>query len=321
MFHVRVIAPASEAERALRLFEAAVGATNVVYHPSYARMPAGDLVAADVAREHASVLLTDLEELGIDRDGAVTMIPIEVAISPQVEAMHAGAGGGTVVWEQVAARSSEWTELDGEYLVFMALAAIIAAVGVLTDSVVLIIGAMIVGPDFGPLAGTCVALATRNHTALRRSVTALAAGFGCAVLVAWLFTVIAKAVNLAPETFGITILTDFVAHPNRWSVVVALAAGVAGMLSLTTVKSGALVGVLVSVTTIPALATVGVAAAYADWHDARGAALQLAANVFSIVIAGYATLKTQQYVYRRRVREHLAGPGRRAAGLPGEGDG
>jgi uncharacterized hydrophobic protein (TIGR00271 family) len=67
----------------------------------------------------------------------------------------------------------------------MALAAIIAAVGLLTDSVVLIIAAMIVGPDFGPLAGTSVAIATRHWAALGRSLAALLVGFALAVVVAW----------------------------------------------------------------------------------------------------------------------------------------
>ena len=320
MFHVRVIAPAPEARRALQLLEAAVGATNVVHHPAYARKPAGDLVAADVARDAASVLLADLAELGIDRDGAVTVIPIEVAVSPEIEAMHARAGAssaGAVVWEQVAARSSEWTELDGEYLVFMALAAIIAVAGLLTDSVVLIIGAMILGPDFGPLAGTCVALATRHRDALRRSLVALVVGFAVAVAVAWAFTELAVAVDLAPSDPGTPIVTDFVSHPNRWSIVVALAAGVAGILSLTTVKSGALVGVLISITTIPALANMGLSTAYRDRDGVEGSALQLAANVASIVAAGVATLAVQRALYRRRLREHRSGPGRRAAGLPG----
>jgi uncharacterized hydrophobic protein (TIGR00271 family) len=319
VFHVRVIAPAAEAQRALLLFEAAVGATNVVHHPDYARRPAGDLVAADVAREAASVLLADLAELGIDRDGAVTVIPIEVAISPEIAAMSSATGGssaGAVVWEQVAARTSEWTELDGEYLVFMALAAIIAAVGLLTDSVVLIIGAMILGPDFGPLAGICVALVTRQGGALRRSLTALAVGFAVAVGVAWAFTALARATDLAPDAWDAEVLTDFVSHPNRWSVVVALAAGVAGMLSLTTVKSGALVGVLISITTIPALANIGLAAAYRDWDAVEGSALQLAANVASIVAAGVATLAVQRALFRRRAAAHRSGPGRRAVGRP-----
>ena len=311
MFHVRVIAPAAEAQRALLLLEAAAGATNVVHHPSYARRPEGDLVAADVAREATGVLLADLAELGIDRHGAVTVIPIEVAISPELETMHAqtaGSSAGAVVWEQVAARTSEWTELDGEYLVFMALAAIIAVVGLLTDSVVLIIGAMILGPDFGPLAGICVALVARQRNALRRSLVALAVGFGFAVVVAWTFTEVARRTGLAPDDTGSEVLVDFVSHPNRWSIVVALAAGIAGMLSLTTVKSGALVGVLISITTIPALANMGLATAYRDWDSVEGSALQLAANVVSIVLAGVATLAVQRALFRRRIDEHRSGP-------------
>jgi hypothetical protein len=101
VFHVRVIAPASESGRVLQLFEAATGATNVVHQPDYARRPAGDLVAADVAREDASVLLADLQELGIDRDGAVTVIPIEIAISREADEIRArgsGSSASAVVW-------------------------------------------------------------------------------------------------------------------------------------------------------------------------------------------------------------------------------
>lgn len=319
MFHVRVIAPPAEAGRALRLFEAAPEATNVVHQPGYGRQPPGDLVAADIGRDAASMLLADLEELGIPRDGAVTVIPIEVALSRDVAAMRARAeraGTGSVVWEEVAARSSEWSEIDGEYLVFMALAAIIAVVGLVTESVVLIIGAMILGPDFGPLAGVCVAIAERHRATLRRSVGALAAGFGLAVVTAWLFTELALALGLVPDERTAAFLGNFVSSPNRWSMVVALAAGVAGMLSLTTVKSGALVGVLVSITTIPALANMGLAAAYRDWDDVLGSVLLLAVNVASIVVAGVATLVVERALYRRRRRRYRSGPGRRAAGLP-----
>jgi hypothetical protein len=217
MFHVRVIAPAAEARRVLLLFEAATGATNIVHHPDYARQPPGDLVAADVVREAAGALLADLREIGIERDGAVTVIPIEVAISPEVERMRSltpGSSGGSVVWEQVSARSSESTELDGEYLVFMALAAIIAVAGLLTDSVVLIIGAMIVGPDFGPIAGTCVALAARRLPELRRSLSALVVGFAAAVAVAWAFTELAVRTDVAPDDPGTAVLVEFVSHPN-----------------------------------------------------------------------------------------------------------
>ena len=80
--------------------------------------------------------------------------------------------------------------------------------------------------------------------------------------------------------------TIFISDANRYSVVVALLAGVAGMISLTTAKAGALIGVLISVTTIPAAGNIGLAAAYGDWGEFRGASAQLAINLVCIVGAG-----------------------------------
>jgi hypothetical protein len=80
--------------------------------------------------------------------------------------------------------------------------------------------------------------------------------------------------------------------------VVAVLAGVVGMLSLTESRSGALVGVLVSVTTIPAVANVGVAAAYREWSEVVGAMLQLGLNVAALAAAGVATLTVQHRATR-----------------------
>jgi hypothetical protein len=93
-------------------------------------------------------------------------------------------------------------------------------------------------------------------------------------------------------------------------------AGVAGMLSLTSAKSGALVGVLISVTTIPAAGNVAVAAAYSDWNEVEGAAIQLAVNLVSITAAGVVTLFLQRQWYLHRRRNHLRDPVRKEAGLP-----
>ena len=79
-------------------------------------------------------------------------------------------------------------------------------------------------------------------------------------------------------------------------------AGIAGVLSLSTAKSGALIGVLISVTTIPAAANVGVAAAYRDWDEFGGATAQLGINLTAIVVAGVTTLAIQRAFYLRRRR-------------------
>ena len=148
---------------------------------------------------------------------------------------------------------------------------------------------MVVGPEFGPLAALCVAIVRRRAAIARRSATALLVGFPLAIVAAYLLTAACARVRsrarrrrrsrIAPQTF-------FISHPDAFSVIVALLAGTAGMLSLSTAKAGALIGVLISVTTIPAAANIGVAAAYRNWDECQGAALQLVLNLSAIVLAG-----------------------------------
>jgi uncharacterized membrane protein len=96
-----------------------------------------------------------------------------------------------------------------------------------------------------------------------------------------------------------------ISNPNFFAAFVALCAGAAGMLSLSTAKSGALIGVLISVTTIPAAANVGVAAAYRDWSTCTGSLAVLGLNMASIIVAGTVVLSIQRLLYDRRRRGEL----------------
>ena len=200
----------------------------------------------------------------------------------------------------------------------MVLAMLIAMVGILTDQLILIIGAMIVGPEFGPIAGICVAAAEKRRDLFRRSLRALVIGFPIGITATFLAALLLNGLGLVPQDFsqGTHPFTQFISSPNGWSFLVAFLAGVAGMLSLTSTKSGALVGVLISVTTIPAAANIGVAAALGDWHEWLGAMEQLSLNLAGILIAGTGTLLLQRRLYMRRRRAHLHDEARVAAGLP-----
>ena len=278
--------------------------------------PRGDVLLCDVAREDASVVVGELREIGVEQDGSIAIQPIDTLISDsarRAELAATGSPADAVIWESVEARTSESAELSGSFLAFMCVAALIAAIGIIEDSLILIIGAMVVGPEFGPLAGLCVALVQRRGDLAVRSFVALAVGFPLAILASLGLSLSLRAVGSAPDELGAVghPATLFISNPNEYSVLVALLAGVAGMLSLSTAKSGALVGVLISVTTIPAAANVGVATAYGDWSEAGGAALQLSVNLACIVLAGIATLTLQRALYARR-RRRLRHSGGRA---------
>lgn len=311
MVHLRIVVPEDRCRKVLDLLEGAPSTTNLVFLAAAARQPKGDVVLCDIAREEASVIIDDLKKLGIARDGSIALEQIDSQLSSAADRAERAARGtpsDAVVWEEVESRTSETTELGGNFLIFMILACLIASVGIFTGSPILIIGAMVVGPEFGPLAGLCVAAVERRPEVAVRSLTALAVGFPIGIAAAFLFTLFSVAVGLVDSSFHSTDnqLTQFITKPDDFSFIVAVFAGAAGMLSLTSAKSGALVGVLISVTTIPAAANIGIAAALGNWSDWRGAMLQLSINLVAIVLAGVTTLFVQRRLFERRRRRHLS---------------
>ena len=321
MIHLRVVAPEDVSHKALELLTASPAVLNIVHLHGAATKPDGDLILCDVAREEASVVIADLKELDIPRVGSIAVEHVDTALSDAADAAERAAPGlpsDAVVWEEVEQRTNENTELSVSFVAFMVLAMQIGAVGLLLDQPILIVGAMVVGPEFGPLAGLSVALVERRADFARRSLMALGVGFPVGIVLACLATAIFKETGLTPDDFVASDnqLTGFISDPDFFSFFVGFVAGAAGILSLTSAKSGALIGVLISVVTIPAASNIGVAAAYGNWDEAGGAAAQLGINLTAIVLAGVITLYIQRRYYVARRRRHLGEPQRAAAGLP-----
>ena len=313
MVHLRLVVPPGLVRRVRDLLTAWPVVFNVVHLEGASLKPRGDVILCDVAREDASVVISELRALALGEPGRISIEEVETSISEAAvlaEKAAKGSPADAVVWEQVESRTSESAELSFSFLAFMILATLIAAVGIMTDSQILIIGAMVVGPEFGPLAGFAVAVVQRRLDLARRSFIALAVGFPVAIAASFLLTVLLRALGPAPDELSAIghPATLFISDPNTFSVIVALLAGITGVLSLTTAKSGALIGVLISVTTIPAAANVGVAAAYGDWDEFSGALAQLGINLICLTAAGVATLTVQRAVFvRRRERYRRAG--------------
>jgi uncharacterized hydrophobic protein (TIGR00271 family) len=309
MVHLRIVAPPAQAHAALDLLEASASVINVIHLHGVARKPDGDAILCDVAHEDASVVIADLKDLGIHRDGTISVEMVDTAIShaaDEAERHAVGAVADAVIWEEVTERTSEESAISGTYLVFIVLAGLIASVGIYLNSPILIVGAMVVGPEFGPIAGVCVAAVDRRPDLALRSLAALLVGFPLTIGVVVVSSLLFKATSITPETFTAAShsLSETIASPDFFAAFVAFCAGVAGMLSLTTAKSGALVGVLISVTTIPAAANVGVAAAYGDWESFGGSLEQLGLNIAFLLVAGILTLGVQRAIFSRRRAAH-----------------
>ena len=229
------------------------------------------------------------------------------------------------MWTQVGNRAYEDSELNWTYLSFMVLATLIAGVAIVLDSSILVIGAMVLGPEFGPIAAIGVALVRRRthllvdrdaHAGARvrgrhpRDVPRRAARAGRSGWVTY-----EDIVGPRPET-------AFIYHPNRWTLVVAVIAAAAGVLSLTSAHTGGLSGVFISVTTVPAAGNIALGLAFGAWHEVWGSGLQLALNLVAMAPGrvGHARPAAAGVVARAGATPHrVPGPARHraATGLSG----
>ena len=314
MIRVRVVCPPDRVGAVLDAVRGTQGVTDVLHLSGAALQPAGDVVEADVAREATDGLLDGLRDLRLGSGHTVTLTGLDLALGPAAEQARRsapGAGDDAVVWDELAAATGEDSSLSAAFLLFMVVATMIASVGLITGSQVLVVGSMILGPDFGPVAGIAVALVRRRWSDCLDPLRALVVGFPAAiVLTAGLVGALDGLGLLNPGYLtGTRPEVAFVYQPGVYSVVVALLAGVAGTVSLTASKSATLVGVFVSVTTIPAAAEIGGGLVTGQVGRAGAAAAQLGINLGCIVVAAVLTLTVQRQVWRR-VR---ADPARRRA--------
>jgi uncharacterized hydrophobic protein (TIGR00271 family) len=160
---------------------------------------------------------------------------------------------------------------------------------------------MVLGPEFGAVAALGVALVRHRYGLLRRAMTTLLAGFAVAILLTTLFALAAKALGwiLIDDVTGPRPGTNFIYFPSKWSFIVAVIAGAAGVLSLTSSRTGGLSGVFISVTTVPAAGNIALGLAFGAGSEVWGSTQQLALNLSGMAIAGWVTLTLQQTVWAR----------------------
>ncbi|MEV6610993.1 DUF389 domain-containing protein [Kutzneria sp. NPDC051319] len=294
MLHLRLIVPHGQTDIALDVLRAQPGVTHIVLLRDAAIAPPGDVVDAAVAREAVDEVVAALCALDLDRVGGITLETIDTVLSDaadRAELAAPGDGADAMVWEELLAKTGEESKPSVTFQSFLTLACVLASVGVVTNSAVTIVGAMIVGPEFGPLAAIAVGLVRRRTDLLRRAGVALGVGFPLAMLVTAGVTVLAGLAGLFDrDTVLAAHQVEFVYQVGPYSLIVALLAGAAGMLAMTSAKSAALVGVFVSVTTVPAAGYAVVAAVVGEWDRCVGSLVQLVVNMLGIVLAAAVVL-------------------------------
>ncbi|HMC50490.1 MAG TPA: DUF389 domain-containing protein [Solirubrobacterales bacterium] len=296
MLRLRASVHHSRAEEFGTLLRELDGVRRVVQQADEAAAGAYVFVA-DVEPAVADRLVDAFGEFGIgDEDYVLTRIEV---VAPQHRHQLGEGGVDGYAWIEVIGQARANSRLLARYLALINVAAVIAALGVITSSSILIVGAMAVSPDLLPICATCVGLVAGRRVLARRAFVTLTLGLGLVVATAAALSFLLKLTGLLPDHFAVEHSSlSPLAHTDYSTVLIALAAGIAAMLSFET-KASAAVGVAISVTTIPASAYLGVALGGGGIEHALGAAAVLAINVSLLIVSGSLTLLIQRRLPNR----------------------
>lgn len=304
-----MIVPAARTDEVLAVLDDCPGATHIAVLAGAAREPRGDVVLCDLARESANEVMSRLDWL--KEEGSITAEQLDLALSRTAEEAVREAPGepdDAVIWEELAQRVHADSRTTWAYLTFLTIATLLAGIGVLQNSPIVIVGAMVLGPEFGAVAAVCFGLLGLRWHLVTTALRTLVAGFATAIVATFCCALAAARLGwIAPANLGANGEVAFIVTPDRWSFIVALLAGAAGVLSITAGKSSALIGVFISVTTVPAAGYVAVALALGAWPQVAGGISQLALNIAGMLVSGTLTLWVQRRFWPQVGRQSYLG--------------
>jgi len=306
-FHVRLVSPPDQTERLVGLLGGDSGVSNLVVLPGTARRPDGDAVQFDVRSRSANSVFRQLEDFPLDHGGAVAVEQVDATLGEETAraAEHFLVQRDAVpVWKIVEAKIRSDAVYAPSFYTLLIIAGLIAAVGILINSQILVVAAMVVGPEYNAIMGVALGIDKRRMRPVMRGTLALLAGFSAVIVITLLFGLIMRWSGHTPELYsaGVRPVSDLINSPNLFSLIVAVLAGIVGVVSLTEARAGALIGVFISVTTIPAAADVALSLAYSSWSEAKGSAYQLVLNVTVLIVVGALMLRLQRIIWRARAR-------------------
>lgn len=237
--------------------------------------------------------------LGAQASARILVLPVEISLPKPDESERQAEDTSPTAREKIFEEMEKNSRLDRHYLLLVLLSTIVAAIGLIEDNVAVVVGAMVIAPLLGPNLALSFGTAIGDRHLVGRSALTLGVGAGLAIL---LSIGVGFFWPEAIDSFELQSRADV----GLDSVALALAAGAAGALSLTSGVSSVLVGVMVAVALLPPAAAVGLFIGQAKWIDAEGAALLLAINIVCVNIAAKLVLLARGYRPRRYYEKERA---------------
>ncbi len=259
-------------------------------------------------------VLDTLREAGIDESTYTVVTEAETVISRRFEQLEekyeedSEYRSDRIAREELQTKAEDLVSNTPTYVLMTVISAVIATAGLLLDSPATVVGSMVIAPLIGPALSAAVGTVVDDEELFRTGIRLQALGVAVAVVSATVFAAALRGLNLVPpglDPLALSEVSERVA-PNVLVLAVAIGAGIAGIVSLMSGVSSALVGVMIAVALIPPAAAVGIGIAFRIPRLALGSGVLILVNVLSINLAALLMLWYEGYRPEAWFREEEA---------------
>ncbi|MGQ3411583.1 TIGR00341 family protein [Natrinema sp. LN54] len=242
-------------------------------------------------------VLDEVQNAGIDEDAYTVVVDAETVVSRRFQALReeyedGDVGSDRISRQELQAEADDLTPSFPVYAVMTIISAVVATAGLLLDSPAVVVGSMVIAPLIGPALGASVGTVIDDEELFVESVTYQILGVVLAIAAAAIFALVVRMTNIVPPDLVLANVGEISERlaPDLLSLAIALGAGIAGVVSIATGTSVALVGVMIAAALIPPAGVAGITLAWGQPTAAIGATVLVLVNLLSVNLAGLLTL-------------------------------
>lgn len=296
---------AGKADELVRRLREIDGVTGVRLYRGVSVSPPGDVVhveATDRAVHSIVAYLARADARGDAFSSITTSQPVSLIARPWRQALIRDTAEAT--WEEIEltmARDSNMTTLG---LLVMAASGAIAVIGIATNALHVVVGAMLIAPGFQPIVRTSFGIVARS-AAWKRGLVDVARGYGILAASAGITAIVLRALGTDP--FGThssylapRALLTYWTSISVTDVLVTLVASLAGAVLIATHRSILTAGVMVALALVPSAAIAGAGAATFELEPALRALARWGIDLTAVAALSLAVFAWRRFrVYRR----------------------
>lgn len=262
--------------------------------------PPGDVITVEIPNDQLGIVMRIADRYGLGEEGGASMTtqdPLSV-VSPAYQGLAREAGGTT--WEELELSISQDSTMTADRVIVMVAAGMIAGLGIVSDAIHVVVGAMVIAPGFQPFARFTLGVVNRS-SAWHGGLTDILRAYGGLLTGATLAALLSVALGSSALDSGATSYLTSNTLVAYWSnltwvgFVVGGVAAVCGGLLMSINRTVLTAGVMVALALVPAAALVPLGVVAGDLALAGRGLLRFAVEV-ALVLAG----STGVFLVKRR---------------------